>query len=89
MFRSSYDLDASTRDQAFLGGYVGDMASKQDLPEELLCWLLDTGDYLCSAWSGQIAENCQSVCLESRGDLRSSYVHTIEVWYEPISGWPG
>lgn len=43
---SSFGLDPSTRDQAFLGGFVGDMASKEDLPDELLLWLLDKGDYV-------------------------------------------
>lgn len=43
---SSYDIDASFRDQAFLGGFVGDLASKDILPEALLPWLLHTGDHL-------------------------------------------
>lgn len=43
---SSFGLDPSTRDQAFLGGLVGDMASKENLPDELLLWLLDTGNHL-------------------------------------------
>ena len=43
---SSFGLDPQTRDQAFLGGFVGDMASKEDLPDELLLWLLDKGDYV-------------------------------------------
>ena len=34
--------DRSSRQQAFLVGYVGEYASKKDLPEELLLWIMDT-----------------------------------------------
>ena len=43
---SSCGIDPSTRDQAFLGGFVRDMAFKEDLPDELLLWLLDAGNQL-------------------------------------------
>lgn len=36
-------IDTISREQSFLQGHVGDIASKRGLPEELLCWILDAG----------------------------------------------
>ena len=31
------------RQQAFLGGYIGDMASKGNVPDDFLLWVIDAG----------------------------------------------
>ena len=49
----------SSRQQAFLSGYVGELATKGKLPEEILLWIMD------------------AICLESRDDLRYSYMTTL------------
>ena len=49
----------SSRQQAFLSGYVGELATKGKLPEEILVWIMD------------------AICLESRDDLRYSYMTTL------------
>ena len=49
----------SSRQQAFLSGYVGELATKGKLPEEILIWIMD------------------AICLESRDDLRYSYMTTL------------
>ena len=51
--------ETSSRQQAFLSGYVGEVSMKEHLPEELLLWILE------------------AVCLESRDDLRYSYIVTL------------
>lgn len=33
--------ETSSRQQAFLSGYVGELAIKEDLPEEILLWIMD------------------------------------------------
>ena len=48
-----------SRQQAFLTGYVGELAMKERLPEEILLWIID------------------AICLESRDDLRYSYIATL------------
>lgn len=40
---NSFWSDKISRQQAFLGGYVGDMAAKGVLPDELILWILDAG----------------------------------------------
>ena len=49
----------SSRQQAFLSGYVGELATKGKLPEKILVWIMD------------------AICLESRDDLRYSYIMTL------------
>ena len=49
----------SSRQQAFLSGYAGELATKGKLPEEILVWIMD------------------AICLESRDDLRYSYMTTL------------
>ena len=49
----------SSRQQAFLSGYVGAFAMKERLPEDILLWIME------------------AICLESRDDLRYSYIATL------------
>ena len=51
--------DDRTRQQTFLSGFAGELASKGALPDEVMLWLMD------------------SVCLESRDDLRYAYILTL------------
>ena len=48
-----------SRQQAFLSGYVGELAMRERLPEDILLWIID------------------AICLESRDDLRYSYIATL------------
>ena len=50
---------STSRQQAFLSGYVREYATKERLPEEMMLWIME------------------AICLESRDDLRGSYIATL------------